>query len=539
MGIGAAVRQVGFDDAARFLGGGLAAGSLYGLLAENGLRLFPDDYFADLYVATVRGRPTVPARSVATVMLLQAFEGLSDREACDRLAFDLRWKAAAGLAVDAGSFHPTVLVGVRNRLRASARPRRLFEDVNVVARSAGLLRGRVRVLDSTPLLDAVATQDTVTQLRAAIRRLLAGLERAGMAALSGRVRGGLRRDDDYASVGKPPCDWDDPAARELLVDALVRDALAALAAVDGEVLPGPVAEAAELLGLVAGQDVEADADGVFRIARRVAPDRVISTVDPQARHGRKSMARRFDGYKAHLAVDPDGELITEVAVTPANIPDRDVVDELLHEPVAEEPAGEEPAAPDPAGEERAPLRVVGDSAYAAGATLEALTGAGHEVLAKVPPARNRHGLYPKDLFAVDLHAGTVTCPARRTTVIRPARRGGGRAVFGEVCASCPLRDACTSSRKGRIIAINRHERALQAGKAAQRDPGWQQTYQATRPTVERKIAHFTRRPWGGRKARCRGKDRILTDALTRAGAINLARLGVLGLRTGPTGWVIA
>ena len=337
MGIGAAVRQVGFDDAARFVGDGLAAGSLYGLLAEHGLRLFPDDYFADLYVATARGRPTVPARTVATVMLLQAFEGLSDREACDRLAFDLRWKAAAGLAVDAGSFHPTVLVGVRNRLRGSARPRRLFEDVNVVARSAGLLRGRVRVLDSTPLLDAVATQDTVTALRAAIRRLLAGLDRAGMGALAGRVRAALRRDDDYASVGKPPCDWDDPAARELLVDGLVRDALAALAVLDGEALPGPVAESAELLGSVAGQDVEAGADGVFRIARRVAPDRMLSTVDPQARHGHKSMARRFDGYKAHLAVDPDDELITEVAVTPANVPDRDVIDDLLPEPSASPP----------------------------------------------------------------------------------------------------------------------------------------------------------------------------------------------------------
>lgn len=542
MGIGAAVRQVGYDDAARFVGDGLAAGSLYGLLAGSGLRLFPDDYFADLYVATVRGRPTVPARTVATVMLLQAFEGLSDREACDRLAFDLRWRAAAGLAVDGGSFHPTVLVGVRNRLRGSARPRRLFEDVNVVARSVGLLRGRVRVLDSTPLLDAVATQDTVTQLRAAIRKLLAGLERAGMVALSGRVRGGLRRDDDYATPGKPPCDWDDPAARELLVDGLVRDALAALAVVDGEVLPGPVGEAAELLGLVAGQDVQAGADGVFRIARRVAPDRVISTVDPQARHGHKSMARRFDGYKAHLAVDPADELITEVAVTPGNTPDRDVVDELLPEPPADEPAADEPPAdggPEDGGATAGPLLVVGDSAYAAGATLEALTGAGHEVLAKVPPARNRHGLYPKDLFTVDLHAGTVTCPARRTTPIRPARRGGGRAVFGEACASCPLRDACTRSRKGRIIAINRHERALQAGKTAQRDPGWQQTYQTTRPTIERKIAHFTRRPWGGRKARCRGKERILTDALTRAAAINLARLAVLGVRTAPTSWAIA
>src|SRR5258708_28999597 len=110
-------------------------------------------------------------------MVLQAYEGLSDREACDRLAFDLRWKAAAGLTVGAEAFHPTVLVGLRNRLRASDRPRRLFEDVNATARQAGLLRGRRRVLDSTPLYDAVATQDTVIQLRAAIRKVLVAADR--------------------------------------------------------------------------------------------------------------------------------------------------------------------------------------------------------------------------------------------------------------------------------------------------------------------------------------------------------------------------
>jgi hypothetical protein len=267
---------------------------VYRLLATEGGRLFPDDYFADCYRESRRGRPTVPARVMATVMVLQAHEGLSDREACDRLECDLRWQAAAG--VDAGymAFHPTVLVGHRNRLRGSDRPRRFLEDTNVVAGQAGVVRHRARVVDSTPVYDAVATQDTVTQLRSAVRRLLGVLP----AVLAGRVRGVLARDDDYATVGKPPCDWDDPAAREALVDALVRDAHAALTALEGEKLQGSAAEAAELLALVAGQDVEAGDDGVFRIVRGVAADRVISTVDPDARHGHKSRSRRFDGYKA-------------------------------------------------------------------------------------------------------------------------------------------------------------------------------------------------------------------------------------------------
>src|ERR1700694_3921361 len=168
----------------------LPEGSVYRLLAGHGAALFGDEDFADLFKRSVRGRPTVPARVVATVMLLQAYEGLSDREACDRLAFDLRWKAAAGLTVGAGAFHPTVLVGMRNRLRKSDRPRRLFDDVNTTARAAGLLRGRRRVLDSTPLFDAVATQDTVIPLGAAIRKVLTAADRSDPGLAAG-IREGL------------------------------------------------------------------------------------------------------------------------------------------------------------------------------------------------------------------------------------------------------------------------------------------------------------------------------------------------------------
>jgi len=536
--IGQADRQARFDDAALLLGEELKAGSVYRLLAEHGDRLFGDDYFADLFTRSRLGRPTVAARVVATVMLLQAFEGLSDREACDRLAFDLRWKAAAGLPVSSPSFHPTVLVGMRNRLRAGDRPRRLFEDVNTAARAAGLLRGRRRVLDSTPLLDAVATQDTVTQLRAAIRKLLTAADQAGELELAAAVRAALTRDDDYATVGKPPCDWDDKTARDALVDALVIDANAALAVLHARTLTGPLADAAELLALVAGQDVEAGADGVFRIARKVARDRVLSTVDIEARHGHKSRARTFDGYKAHLAVDPDDELITNITVTAANAPDRDAVDELLAEPssaTADDASDDDNDAPS-AGP--APVTVFGDSAYADGATLDRLAEAGHEVFAKVPPVRNSKG-YSKDQFSIDPHAGTATCPARHTVAIRARRGGGGQARFTPWCAGCPLRAACTTSRSGRVITIHPHEARLQQAKAAQRDPAWQQTYRTTRPTVERKIAHFTRREWGGRKARCRGRARILTDVITRAGAVNLANLAVRGLHFAPSGWAIA
>jgi len=186
---------------------------------------------------------------------------------------------------------------------------------------------------------------------------------------------------------------------------------------------------------------------------------------------------------------------------------------------------------------RKTLRFTGDSAYADGATLHEQTQRGHDMHAKVPPVRNAHG-YSKDQFSIDLAAGTVTCPAHHTVAIRDGRRHRS-ARFGARCGSCPLRAACTKARGGRVISIHPHEAALQHAKARQKDPVWQQAYRTHRPVVERKISHFTHRPWGGRKARCRGHARILTDILTRASAINLARLATLGLHHAAGGWAIA
>ena len=258
--------------------------SIYRRLHRERDRLFPDELFADLYVH--HGRRSVPPSILAAVMVLQRLEGASDREACDRFAYDLRWRYAAGVDDEAGSFVHTVLVELRARLRTSADPDRIFRITTELARQAGLVGVR-RVLDSAPLYDAVATQDTVTLLRGAIR----GLLRACPAELAASVRAALARDDDYQAAGKPVCDWEDPAAREELVDALFRDGYRALGALRGHQLGPEVAQAAELLATVIGQDIEETADGRFVIVQGVAPDRVISVVDPRARHGHKSNAR--------------------------------------------------------------------------------------------------------------------------------------------------------------------------------------------------------------------------------------------------------
>jgi hypothetical protein len=250
---------------------------------------------------------------------------------------------------------------------------------------------------------------------------------------------------------------------------------------------------------------------------------VISTVDPEARHGHKSKARKFDGFKVHVSLDPDSELIDEALLTPANTPDRNAVPELV----------------EPLEDDEEPPGLVGDSAYGDGATRAKLKDAGFTIMAKVPPVKNMTGGFSKDRFVIDLEAKSVTCPQGRSVPIRLMHDGSGTAHFAPHCSSCPLAAGCTRSKHGRTITINRHEELIQQARAEQADPKWKARYRTDRPKVERKISHFVRRPWGGRKARTRGLKRVATDIDTRAGAINLARLAVLGLTFGSDGWHIA
>jgi hypothetical protein len=436
MTLGLAERQGGlFNVAVQRCEAELPERSVYRLLHRERDRLFPDELFADLYVH--HGRRSIPPSVLAVVMVLQRLEGTSDREAVDRFAYDLRWRYAAGVDDEMGSFAHTVLVELRARLRASGDPDRVFRVTCELARAAGLVGVR-RVLDSAPLFDAVATQDTVTLLRGAIR----GLLRACPAELASLVRSALARDDDYQAAGKPVCDWDDQAAREALVDALFRDGYRALHALRGLRLGREVAHAAELLATVIGQDIAETDDGRFVIARGVAPDRVISVVDPQARHGHKTGARGFDGYKGHVAIDPDAEVITAAEVGPANAGDAAMATALLADlPAAPDPTT--PAAADAALATTEPVPVVyGDAAYGTGALLADLDQRGITAMAKVAAPTAPAGHFPKDRFRVDLDQGMV-----------PARPGSGhRSSLPAVVAEWPASAAPAPSARSKTGA---------------------------------------------------------------------------------------
>src|ERR1035437_1406132 len=404
---------------ASYCEGRVGKDSIYAVLHRECFTVFPDEMFADLF--TDVGRRSVPPMIVAVVMVLQRIEGCSDREAVDRFAFDGRGKyAAGGLDFDYPGVVHTVLVDMRARLARSERPDRIFEVTLEAARAAGLV-GRRRVLDSTPLYDAVATMDTVTLVRSAI----CGLLTACGGELAGELRGLLRRDDDYAAAGKPACDYDDAAAREELVDALARDAHALLAALEGRELDPVPGQAAELLATVTGQDLEQGAGGVFRIARKVARDRVISTVDPQARHGHKTSARGFDGYKGHIAIDPDSEIITAAEATPGNSGDAEVAESLL----GDMPPGDQGSATNRDGGQAAPTAagggqpaVYGDAAYGSGELIGRLDDAGLYNGIKCQPPAAVKGCFPKDRFTIDLDGKTVTCPAGVPLPIRASGR---------------------------------------------------------------------------------------------------------------------
>src|SRR5271165_3874692 len=306
-----------FTDAELLAGHLVPAVSMFGFLAAHRAEVFPDADYADLFAPPGFGRPSLPATRMAAILALQTLHDYSDRETAEAVRFDVRWKVACGLAIDDQGFDPSSLVYWRKRIARSERPHRVNDAVRKIVEETGVLKGRRRrAVDSTILADAVATQDTVTQLVSAVRRV--AREVPGAAEQIAEVCTG----HDYSVPGKPKIDWDDPRAKDALVSALVNDANAVVAALAGRELDERAASAVALLALVAGQDVEPAGgsdgrDGRWRIARKVAEDRVISVNDPDARHTRKSPEARRDGYRAHLAADPDTGIITDEKLTGA------------------------------------------------------------------------------------------------------------------------------------------------------------------------------------------------------------------------------
>lgn len=499
--------QVGMFDATGLVGP-LPEGSFFALLAEHGERIVRDEDFAECYSQRM-GRPSIPPSLLAKILLLEYRCGLSDEAAMEALAWDLRWKAALGLAVDHRGFHPTTLTKFRARLLLHGKERLALENTLRLAEQLGMLDAPAeQIVDSTPMLGAAATQDTVRLVRHGVRKLIDAVAAVDEGAGAALDRG--LQFDYQCPQEKPDCRWRIKAERERMLTRVAEDAERALVAVEsaGELLEnGHIAETHRLLRELIGQDFDTDEDGIPRLHRGTRSDRIISTVDPEMRHGRKSKHQRFDGYKLSAAASNTLEpLITAVDIASA----------------AQQDGAHAPALIDVQSPDRRPARILGDTAYGNGPVRATMAQRDVDVLAPVPAGPLREGRLTKRDFQIDLNSATVICPAGHSAPIATQPSGQRRALFSRtVCGRCPLRARCLGPRMvQKKLQLASDEELLLAARQALNHPATAEHLRRTRPRIERLLGLLTYR-YGARKSRYIGTRKARLQAAWAAALVNL------------------
>jgi len=515
--------QRGLFEADTAYGAFVGRDSFYGWLASQRGELFRDEAFAGLYVLD-NGRPSVPPSLLATALVLQTYDGVSDEEAKQRADYDLRWKVALGVEPDARPFAKSTLQEFRAQLIVHQEQAAIFRTSLELAQRRGKFRtksGEKRklkvALDTTNILGRGAVKDTYNLLGDGIVKLARVL-----ATLSGQPLAAWAAEQGYGRYvgqtslkGTAEIDWSEAEPRrrflgEIVADAdrLLEQARGARTGLEqGSAAEAALVEAAGLLSRVLVQDVERRDDGPA-IKQGVARDRLLSVHDPEMRHGRKSASKRFDGYKAAVAVDTDEPLITAVAVLPGNAPDAEGAVELIEQTEANTGCAVD--------------ETIGDCAYGSGETRQAFADAGRTIVAKVPNPSNQD-CFPKTAFVLDLKATSATCPAGQTTQdFKPNPVGGGQFRFAAaVCAACPLRPQCVRGVGGRTVALHPQERLLQAARALQASPAFR-AYRRRRQVVEQRIARLVQ--LGIRQARDVGRAKTEFQLLMAAAVANLTYL---------------
>ena len=517
--------------------------TFYGLLASLRGQLFSDDDFAEIYCPD-NGRDSVPPSLLATALLLQTYDKVSDAEAKARADFDIRWKVALGIGIEDRPFAKSTLQMFRAQLILHDKVREVFESSLRLARQSGYLKKRgMRVaLDTTYILGRGAVKDTYNLLADGIVKLLRALAAVANIAVGEWAEAqGYEKYFGSSIKGEATIDWSDRKARRKLLGEIVADAdrLLELARQAWVELPEAsaqrqsIVDGAELLGQLLLQDIErkngdgdADAadDGVS-IRDGVSKDRMLSVHDPELRHGHKSSRRRFNGHKAAIVVDTDSQLITAVDVLPGNAPDNLGALELVEQSEVSTGSVVDEA--------------MGDAAYGDGGTRQTFAEAGRRLVAKVPSRPDRKH-FPKNDFHLDLAAGSCTCPAGQVTrTIVPAGKrtdGTGRVyrlqVFqfdGAVCWACPLRSQCIAAqgRKSRRVQIHPQEGMLQQARALQQSADYDE-YRARRVVVEHRLARLVQ--LGIRQARYFGRVKTKFQLYLAATVANLTLVaGKIGL----------
>jgi hypothetical protein len=517
--------QYGFFEADHLYLDHVGRDTFYGLLASLRGRLFRDEDFAVLYCLD-NGRTSVPPSLLATALLLQTYERVSDEEAKARADFDLRWKVTLGIGIEDRPFAKSTLQLFRAHLVLHDQVRAVFTKSLTFARECGYLKSRKlrAVLDTSYILGRGAVKDTYNLLADGILQLIRGLAASeGSEPAAWAAAHGLPRYFGTSLKGEAAIDWDDPAARRQLLGSMVADAdglLAAarqiLAALEPEGAQHQrISQAASLLAQLVLQDIERPPDGPA-IKEGVSPDRVVSVHDPEMRHGRKSASKRFDGHKAAIAVDPESQLITAIEVLPGNAPDNQQALALVEQ--AEANTGMEVE------------ETIGDCAYGDGQTRQTFAQAGRRLVAKVPN-RSGQAYFPKEAFSIDLKTMTCVCPAgqecRTIITISSGDRYGAPGTplrafrfDGAICDACPLRPSCVRARPGhgRTVMLHPQEAMLQEARAFQESEEFA-PYRKLRQAVEHRLARLMQ--LGVRQARYFGRAKTRFQLLMAATVANL------------------
>lgn len=487
---------------------------LFAFLRDHRHELFDDAFQAELasmYRDTGAGKDPTPPALLAMALLLQGYEGVSDFEAVELTVVDLRWQMVLDrLGKDEAAFAQDTLREFRDRLIRTDMDRRLLERTVELARRTKAFDWRklpkdLRIaIDSSPLEGAGRVEDTINLLGHAARNVVRcaadllgwSVEKVATAAgipvlLEASVKKGL------------DVEWSDPDEKAQALDTLARQ-IESLEAWVRQKLPDemkkpPLKEHVETLAQIRTQDLEPDpSGGGTRIRDGVAAERRVSIEDPDMRHGRKSKSKLFNGYKRHVALDLDTNLILAGALLPANRPEGEASPSLKDDI------------------DRMKRRIAEahiDRGYIASPIVDEVLAGGGEVICKPWVPRNGK-LFTKADFKINMRDMTITCPAGEVERID---LGADVEFDADACDRCPLRAQCTSAAPGtgRSVTIADNERlqhrlrklvATRRGRARLRE----------RISVEHSLAHIGRRQ--GRRARYRGTRKNLFD-LRRAAAV--------------------
>ena len=489
--------------------------SFYGRMGAISSQLFNDDDLKDMYCPD-NGRPSLPPSLMSGVLLLQFYDDVSDGEAVERTKYDLRWKVALDLPLDFPGIDPSSLSVYRKRLIENGQERYAFDRFVEVGREAGFIPDKVTLLtDTTWVKGAGAVQDTYTLLRKGVRKLLRALgyhlpgQRRG---LSKQVRELVQTYVDQDR--KAQIDWSDPRARVEQLKVLVDDAEAVLDLAAEQADDAEVREIGWVLTKILGDDLVTDEAGDPQIGEGTAPDRIISMTDTQMRHGRKSAARRFDGFKNSVSTELTSELILDITDVPA--PGSDGAHLIPTIERVEAHAGVTVE------------RVIGDGAYGSGDNRAACANYPSHSIDLVSPRSQPHNPeVDKSAFQIDIEAQRATCPRGHTVTGKDRKDRQGRPILAFAfarsdCETCPLFARCVRSKSaGRTVRTHAHEALLREARQRQQTDEFKETY-SLRGRVEGKIAELVRH--GLRETRYLGEQKRQLQRLWTGAAVNLKRL---------------